>query len=70
MLNTKYKPKQMNRRADRFPMAENHSNEKELVTNWCSNDYLGMSRHPKVISAARFVIELIFSAKITEKVSI
>ena len=45
----------MNRRADKFPMAENHSNEKELVTNWCSNDYLGMSRHPKVISAARFV---------------
>jgi len=50
--------KKMNRRADRFPMAENHSNEKELVTNWCSNDYLGMSRHPKVISAARETMEM------------
>ena len=54
----------MNRRADRFPMAENHSNEKELVTNWCSNDYLGMSRHPKVISAARFVITLFYLSEI------
>jgi len=50
--------KKMNRRADRFPLAENHSNEKELVTNWCSNDYLGMSRHPQVISAARETMEM------------
>ncbi|KAF7249652.1 5-aminolevulinate synthase, nonspecific, mitochondrial [Varanus komodoensis] len=46
--------KTVNRRAQIFPMAddysESHSSKKE-VSVWCSNDYLGMSRHPRVCEA-------------------
>lgn len=50
--------KKVNRRADKFPMAEDHSSgTNSMVMNWCSNDYLGMSRHPKVISAVRETME-------------
>ncbi|XP_053174376.1 5-aminolevulinate synthase, non-specific, mitochondrial-like isoform X2 [Scomber japonicus] len=43
--------KTVNRRAPSFPMADDYSESfhaKRDVSVWCSNDYLGMSRHPKV----------------------
>ncbi|XP_072305054.1 5-aminolevulinate synthase, non-specific, mitochondrial-like [Eucyclogobius newberryi] len=44
--------KTINRSAASFPMAENCSSDvKRDVSVWCSKDYLGMSRHPKVIQA-------------------
>ncbi|XP_018420948.1 PREDICTED: 5-aminolevulinate synthase, nonspecific, mitochondrial isoform X3 [Nanorana parkeri] len=46
--------KTVNRRAQVFPMADDYSEtltSKKTVSVWCSNDYLGMSRHPKVVSA-------------------
>ncbi|XP_039198518.1 5-aminolevulinate synthase, nonspecific, mitochondrial [Crotalus tigris] len=46
--------KTVNRRAQIFPLADDYSesliNKKE-VSIWCSNDYLGMSRHPRVCGA-------------------
>ena len=38
------------RYAGNFPQAKDYSNNKD-ITMWCSNDYLGMGQHPKVISA-------------------
>ncbi|XP_041656430.1 5-aminolevulinate synthase, nonspecific, mitochondrial-like [Cheilinus undulatus] len=46
--------KTVNRRALSFPMADDYSESlhvKRDVSVWCSNDYLGMSRHPKVTQA-------------------
>ncbi|KAM8933966.1 5-aminolevulinate synthase, erythroid-specific, mitochondrial isoform 2-T2 [Pelodytes ibericus] len=46
--------KTVNRRADAYPFAEDFSDlqgDKKEVSVWCSNDYLGMSRHPKVLQA-------------------
>ncbi|XP_029995705.1 5-aminolevulinate synthase, nonspecific, mitochondrial-like isoform X2 [Sphaeramia orbicularis] len=46
--------KTVNRRASSFPMADDYSESLDLkreVSVWCSNDYLGMSRHPKVTQA-------------------
>ncbi|CAN9515382.1 unnamed protein product [Ophioblennius macclurei] len=43
--------KTVNRSAPSFPMADDYSQSlqsKKNVSVWCSNDYLGMSRHPKV----------------------
>ncbi|XP_067424247.1 5-aminolevulinate synthase, non-specific, mitochondrial isoform X1 [Emydura macquarii macquarii] len=43
--------KTVNRRAQVFPMADDYSDSlisKKEVSVWCSNDYLGMSRHPRV----------------------
>ncbi|KAM4588291.1 5-aminolevulinate synthase, non-specific, mitochondrial [Odontesthes bonariensis] len=46
--------KTVNRRATEFPMADDFSGsleEKREVSVWCSNDYLGMSRHPRVVQS-------------------
>lgn len=37
----------INRLAQKFPHA--HTGSGEHVTVWCSNDYLGMSKHPEVL---------------------
>ncbi|XP_036389504.1 5-aminolevulinate synthase, nonspecific, mitochondrial-like [Megalops cyprinoides] len=44
--------KTVNRRATSFPMADDYSeslSSRRDVSVWCSNDYLGMSRHPHVV---------------------
>ncbi|XP_038068438.1 5-aminolevulinate synthase, erythroid-specific, mitochondrial-like isoform X1 [Patiria miniata] len=47
--------KKVNRMAEAFPYAEEYSQhdgeESQPISIWCSNDYLGMSRHPKVTQA-------------------
>ena len=44
----------INRLAKHFPKAE--TGEGENVTVWCSNDYLGMSRHPLVIDSMQYFL--------------
>lgn len=54
--------KTVNRRAFSFPMADNYSESFQArgeVSVWCSNDYLGMSGHPKVTQAIMWVDSLI-----------
>ncbi|XP_028854269.1 5-aminolevulinate synthase, non-specific, mitochondrial [Denticeps clupeoides] len=46
--------KTVNRRATEFPMADDYTESlsyKRNVSVWCSNDYLGMSRHPRVVQS-------------------
>ena len=48
----------LERMAGNFPRALNYRGDKvEEVTVWCSNDYLGMGQHPKVIDAMIEAIE-------------
>jgi len=47
----------INRIAKDFPMAH-QDNTNEKVTVWCSNDYLSLSKHPKVIKKAQEIIEM------------
>lgn len=43
--------KKVLRNAEEFPKAKEYSNGEQPITVWCSNDYLGMSRHPEVKAA-------------------
>ncbi|XP_070695718.1 5-aminolevulinate synthase, erythroid-specific, mitochondrial [Pempheris klunzingeri] len=48
--------KTVNRSAKIFPFAEDYSlseRDGSQVSVWCSNDYLGMSQHPRVLNAIR-----------------
>ncbi|XP_072308778.1 5-aminolevulinate synthase, non-specific, mitochondrial [Eucyclogobius newberryi] len=52
--------KTVNRLAHEFPMADNFTEsleDKKEVSVWCSNDYLGMSRHPRVINTIMDTLE-------------
>ena len=48
--------KKVNRLASTFPQAKDFSGIEggKDITVWCSNDYLGMSRHPEVLKTARY----------------
>lgn len=51
--------KTVNRKAQIFPMADDYTDSlitKKEVSVWCSNDYLGMSRHPRVCGAVMWVV--------------
>lgn len=43
----------INRLADHYPKAE--TTDGKHITVWCSNDYLGMGRHPRVLTAMQYV---------------
>lgn len=47
--------RKINRNAQNFPMAHDftYNEHPKEVTVWCSNDYLGMSRHKDVVNAAK-----------------
>ncbi|KZC12817.1 PREDICTED: 5-aminolevulinate synthase, erythroid-specific, mitochondrial isoform X2 [Dufourea novaeangliae] len=49
--------KKVNRLAQSFPTAMEYSNDPKPITVWCSNDYLGMSRHPAVTNSVREALD-------------
>ena len=49
---------ELERKCGKFPRAANHDEDGVRdVTVWCSNDYLGMGQHPKVIAAMCEAVE-------------
>src|SRR5690606_39258697 len=50
---------ELERKAGNFPIARRHAEGSVSdVTVWCSNDYLGMGQHPKVIAAMQEAVAL------------
>ncbi|XP_024942952.1 5-aminolevulinate synthase, erythroid-specific, mitochondrial isoform X2 [Cephus cinctus] len=49
--------KKVNRLAEQFPAAMEYSWGEKPITVWCSNDYLGMSRHPEVTNSVRKALD-------------
>lgn len=49
--------KKVSRSAQQFPSAVEYSHGEKPITVWCSNDYLGMSRHSQVMAAVREALE-------------
>ncbi|OAD59097.1 5-aminolevulinate synthase, erythroid-specific, mitochondrial, partial [Eufriesea mexicana] len=49
--------KKVNRLAESFPSAIEYSWGQKPITVWCSNDYLGMSRHPAVTDSVREALD-------------
>ncbi|XP_012277532.2 LOW QUALITY PROTEIN: 5-aminolevulinate synthase, erythroid-specific, mitochondrial [Orussus abietinus] len=49
--------KKVNRLREKFPAALEYSYGETPITIWCSNDYLGMSRHPAVTDSVRKALD-------------
>lgn len=51
----------VNRLAKKFPYgrAFSHGKNGDEISVWCSNDYLGIGHHPKVMQSVRLVIILL-----------